>query len=150
MLLYFIFLKKSIHVFRNVLLNLPFKIVCKLKDIHDVFGLSDMPYIERSADGKIIGLRTIAGSNLTEAKSLTDDEILDFLKDNLDNKFLNSLLVHSDAGLIRLLEDLINLLTKKNIILFTELPEKAQEKIIEREQIREKISSQNIIVEDIL
>jgi len=53
-------------------------------------------------------------------------------------------------GLIRLLEDLINLLTKKNIILFTELPEKAQEKIIEREQIRGKISSQNIIVEDIL
>jgi hypothetical protein len=109
-----------------------------------------MPYIERSADGKIIGLRTIAGPNLTETKSLTDNEILEFLKNNLDNKFLNSLLVHSDAGLIRLLEDLINLLTKKNIILFTELPEKAQEKIIEREQIREKISSQNIIVEDIL
>ena len=109
-----------------------------------------MPYIERAADGKIIGLRTVAGSNLTETKSLTDDEILDFLKDNLDNKFLKSLLAHSDAGLIRLLEDLIDLLTKKNIILFTELPEKAQEKIIEREQIREKISSQNIMVEDIL
>jgi hypothetical protein len=52
--------------------------------------------------------------------------------------------------LIRLLEDLIALLTKKNIILFTELPEKAQAKIIEREKIREKISSDNIIVEDIL
>ena len=109
-----------------------------------------MPYIERSADGKIIGLRTVAGPNSTEKKSLNDDEVLDFLKDNLDNKFLKSLLAHSDAGLIRLLEDLIDLLTKKNIILFTELPEKAQEKIIEREQIREKISSENIIVEDIL
>jgi hypothetical protein len=109
-----------------------------------------MPYIERSADGKIIGLRTIAGQNSTEEKSITDEEILDFLKDNLDNQFLKSLLAHSDAGLIRLLEDLIDLLTKKNIILFTELPEKAQEKIIEREQIRGKISSQNIIVEEIL
>ena len=109
-----------------------------------------MPYIERSADGKIIGLRTVAGPNVTETKSLKDEEILNFLKDNLDNKFLESLLAHSDAGLIRLVEDLINLLTKKNIILFTELPEKAQEKIIEREQLREKISSQNIIVEDIL
>ena len=109
-----------------------------------------MPYIERSADGKIIGLRTVAGPNATETKSLKDEEILNFLKDNLDNKFLESLLAHSDAGLIRLVEDLINLLTKKNIILFTELPEKAQEKIIEREQLREKISSQNIIVEDIL
>lgn len=72
-----------------------------------------MPYIERSADGKIIGLRTIAGPDSTEKKSLTDEEILDFLKDNMDNKFLESLLSHSDAGLIRLLEDLINLLTKK-------------------------------------
>ena len=109
-----------------------------------------MPYIERSADGKIIGLRTVAGPNLTETKSLTDDEILDFLQDNLGNKSLKSLLAHSDAGLIRLVEDLIDLLTKKNIILFTELPEKAQEKIIERAQIREEISSQNIIVEKIL
>jgi len=109
-----------------------------------------MPYIERSTDGKIIGLRTVAGPNSNEVKSIKDDEVLNFLKDNLDNKFLESLLAHSDAGLIRLLEDLINLLTKKNIILFTELPEKAQEKIIERQQIREKISSQNIVVEDIL
>ncbi len=109
-----------------------------------------MPYIERNANGKIIGLRTIAGPNSTEQKSINDEEVLDFLKDNLDNKFLKSLLAHSDAGLIRLLEDLIDLLTKKNLILFTELPEKAQQKIIEREQIREKISKDNIIVEDIL
>jgi hypothetical protein len=109
-----------------------------------------MPYIERSADGKIIGLRTVAGPNSTETKSLTDDEILNFLKDNLDNTFLKSLLAQSDAGIIRLLEDLIDLLTKKNIILFTELPEKAQEKIIERAQIREKISSQTLMVEEIL
>lgn len=109
-----------------------------------------MPYIERSADGKIIGLRTVAGPNSTETKSLTDDEILNFLKDNLDNVFLKSLMAQSDAGIIRLLEDLIDLLTKKNIILFTELPEKAQEKIIERAQIRKKISSQNLMVEEIL
>lgn len=109
-----------------------------------------MPFVERSADGKIIGLRTETGPNCTEEKSINDEEILDFLKTNLDNKFLKSLLAHSDAGLIRLLEDLIDLLTKKNIILFTELPEKAQQKITERTQIREKMSSQNIIVEDIL
>jgi hypothetical protein len=87
-----------------------------------------MPYIERSADGKIIGLRTVAGPNSTEIKSLKDDEILDFLKDNLDNSSLKNLLVHSDTDLIRLLEDLIDLLTKKNIILFTELPDKRRKK----------------------
>lgn len=109
-----------------------------------------MPYIERAADGKIIGLRTVANPNTTEVKSLKDEEVLDFIKDNLDNNVLKGLLVQSDVGLIRLVEDLINLLTKKNIILFTELPEKAQEKINERAQIREKISSQDIIVDDII
>jgi hypothetical protein len=111
-----------------------------------------MPYLERSADGKIIGLRTVAGPNCTEACSLTDEETLDFLKDNVDEKFLKTLLIQSDAGLIRLLDDLIDLLTKKNIILFTELPEKAQEKILERAQIREKIASQNenLIVDEII
>jgi hypothetical protein len=124
----------------------------RLCRILKTFSFSDknMPYIERSADGKIIGLRTVAGQNAVEEKSVTDEEVLDFLKNNLDNQFLKSLLAHSDAGLIRLLEDLIDLLTKKNIILFTELPEKAQEKIIEREQIRERISFQDIIVKDIL
>jgi len=109
-----------------------------------------MPYIERSADGKMIGLRTVAGPNLTEMKSFSDDEILDFLKDNLDNDSLKILLAHSYTGFIRLVEDIIDLLMKKNIIRFTDLPEKAQEKIIERKQIREKISSQNLIVEDVL
>jgi len=109
-----------------------------------------MPFIERSADGRIIGLRMEAGPNCQEEKSINDEEVLDFLKDNLDNNFLKSLLAHSDAGLIRLLEDLIDLLTKKKIILFTELPEKAQQKITERTQIREKMASQDIIVEDII
>jgi len=109
-----------------------------------------MPYIELSAVGKMIGLRTVAGPNLTEMKSFSDDEILDFLKDNLDNDSLKILLAHSDTGFIRLVEDIIDLLMKKNIIRFTDLPEKAQEKIIERKQIREKISSQNLIVEDVL
>ena len=62
-----------------------------------------MPFIERSADGRIIGLRTEAGPNCQEEKSINDEEVLDFLKDNLDNNFLKSLLAHSDAGLIRLL-----------------------------------------------
>lgn len=109
-----------------------------------------MPFVERSEDGKIVALRTTAGPNAVEEKSINDEDVLVFLKENLDNSFLRNLLAHTDTGLIRLLEDLITLLTKKNVILFTELPEKAQEKIIEREKIREKISSPDIIVDDIL
>ena len=109
-----------------------------------------MPYVERSADGKIIGVRTAPGSNCTEEKPLSDHEVLDFLRNNLDNGVAEKLISQSDAGFIRILEDVIDLLIRKHIILFTELPEMAQRKIIERKKIREKIPSQNIIVEEIL
>lgn len=109
-----------------------------------------MLYVERSENGKIIGLRTEPGPDLAEAKTLADKEIIDFLENNLDSDPLRQLLINSDSGFIRLLEDLIDLLMKKNLIIFTELPEKAQEKIIERKKIRERISSQNLMVEEIL
>jgi hypothetical protein len=56
----------------------------------------------------------------------------------------------SDLGAVRILEDLIDVLIRKNIIQFTELPEHAQQRIRERKQLREKIVSQNLLVHDIL
>jgi acyl-coenzyme A synthetase/AMP-(fatty) acid ligase len=55
-----------------------------------------------------------------------------------------------DAGAIRILEDLIDLLVKKNIFMFTELPKDAQMKIQERRQLRQKIGKETIIVDDII
>jgi len=107
-------------------------------------------YVERSAEGKIIGLRKEPGPNSTEVKSLNDQEVVDFLEQNLEKDKLKLLLSQMDMGFIRLLEDLIDLLMKKNIVILTEFPKKAQEKLINRKLIREKISSQNLVVEDIL
>ena len=107
-------------------------------------------YIERSADGKIIGLRKEPGPNSAEVKSLSDQEVVEFLEQNLESDKLKILLSQTDMSFIRLLEDLIDLLMKKNIVILTEFPEKAQEKLIGRKRIREKISSQNLVVEDIL
>ena len=107
-------------------------------------------YVERSAEGKIIGLRKEPSPNSTEVKSLSDQEVVDFLEQNLENDKLKLLLSRTDMSFIRLLEDLIDLLMKKNIVILTEFPEKAQEKLISRKRIREKISSQNLVVEDIL
>jgi len=107
-------------------------------------------YIERSADGKIIGLRKEPGPNSAEVKSLSDQEVVEFLEQNLESDKLKILLSQTDMSFIRLLEDLIDLLMKKNIVILTEFPEKAQEKLINRKRIREKISSQSLVVEDIL
>jgi len=59
-------------------------------------------------------------------------------------------LQESDAEVARITEDLVHLLVKKNVILFTELPEVVQEKLISREKLRSKLqtSISPIISED--
>lgn len=46
----------------------------------------------------------------------------------------------SDLDIARITEDLIYLLVQKNVILFTELPEIVQEKLLSRETLRDKLS----------
>jgi hypothetical protein len=109
-----------------------------------------MLYVERAEDGKIIALHSSPKPNADEKKSIMDEEILDFLHTTVSADSRKLLLTLSDMGIIRLLEDLIELLIQKNIILFTELPEQAQGKITERKRFRETIASQNLMVDNIL
>ena len=109
-----------------------------------------MLYVERDRDGKIIALHSSPEPNAGEQKSVIDDEILEFLHTTVSADSRKLLLSLSDRGIIRLLEDLIDLLIQKNIIFFTELPPQAQERITNRKRIREKIASQELMVDDIL
>ncbi|MDX9746105.1 MAG: hypothetical protein WCX84_02720 [Syntrophales bacterium] len=110
-----------------------------------------MLYVERDKEGKIIALHNKPKHNATEQKKSIDQDILDFLEQNATNESWQTLLAISDMGFIRLLEDMVDLLIRKNVIIFTELPEKAQEKIMERKKIREKHASHSILtVDDII
>ena len=109
-----------------------------------------MLYIERDNSGKIISLHNKPEAGANEQKSIVDEEILEFLNRNVDTDPRVQLLSLSDIGIIRILEDLINLLVRKNIILFTELPEEAQEKIRNRKRLREKIDPDHLMADDIL
>ena len=109
-----------------------------------------MLHIERDDAGNIIALHIKAVPGVREQKSIMDEEILEFLNKNVDTDPWVQLLSLSDIGIIRILEDLIDLLIRKNIILFTELPEEAQAKISERKRVREKIGPDHLMVDDIL
>ena len=109
-----------------------------------------MLYVERDNDGNIIALHDKPENGADEQKSITDKEIIEFLSRSADSEPWMELLSLSDLGTVRILEDLIDLLIKKNIILFTELPEAAQAKINERKQIRQKLDTDQLTVDDIL
>ncbi len=109
-----------------------------------------MLYVERDEKGIIISIHRSPGPNAIESKPAVDKELLEFLNKTTSAEPGKMLLSLTDTGMIRLVEDLIDLLINKNVILYTDLSEQAQEKIQERKQIREKLSSQTLTVDDIL
>jgi len=109
-----------------------------------------MLYIERDDKGDITAVYNKSTAGVTEQKSLMDEEIIDFLNKSVDTDPWMQLLSLSDVGIIRILEDLIDLLIRKNVILFTELPEEAQQKIRDRKFLRERIIPDQLVVDDIL
>ncbi len=110
-----------------------------------------MVFIERDQDGKIIALRRgekgVAGE---ESASLNDEEVRAFLCSCGDLEAFTKQLAETDTDIIRVLEDLIDLLASKQVILFTDLPAEAQEKIQRRKKLRTQLADNPLIVDDIL
>jgi len=109
-----------------------------------------MLFIERDATGAIVALRKDEHGSGGEPVSLLDAEVLSFLKTIEDMEPLSHLLMTSDAAMVRVLDDLIDLLIAKKVILFTELPSAAREKILGRRQLRARMAGDHLMVEDIL
>lgn len=108
-----------------------------------------MIYLERDTQGKIIALRREYTPGM-ECRQSVDNEILEFLGHQKTDDAVLQILAATDVGIMRILEDLINLLISKNIIMSTELPEEAQNKLQQRQQIRQKIGRETLIVDDII
>lgn len=66
--------------------------------------------------------------------------------DNSEKEALFQALQTSDADLARVTEDLISLLVSKGLILFTELPEAVQTKLLKREQIRGQLGQHSVSI----
>jgi len=109
-----------------------------------------MLYIERNAEGKIVALHKQAGKTALEQKISIDEEVIAFLEGDAKAEALIHALTVTDNHLIRIIEDLIDLLVKKNIIMYTELPAEAQKKLQLRRQFRKNIAMADIIVDDIV
>ena len=109
-----------------------------------------MFYVERNQQGQIVAVRRDANVPGMESKESVDDEIIEFLGREETNDSIKHILASTDVGVMRILEDLIHLLVTKNIIMSTELPEDAQLKLRQRQQMRQRIGKETFIVDDIL
>ncbi len=109
-----------------------------------------MLFVERDKDGAIIAIRKNAIAPGQETASLLDLEVQAFFRASGEMENLSQLLILSDTSIVRVLEDLVDLLIDKKVILFTDLPSAAQEKLSGRKQIRRKIRGDDLMVEDVL
>lgn len=66
------------------------------------------------------------------------------MNDNQSKEQLINALAQSDAELARVTEDLISVLVQKGTILFTDLPEAVQAKLLDREALRDKLDGSKV------
>ncbi|WP_305857989.1 tryptophan synthase subunit beta like protein [Balneatrix alpica] len=93
-----------------------------------------MPYVERDASGAIVAVYATAQSQANEQVDPYSPELKSFLHQDVDST--QRLLRQSDLELQRVLEDVIDLLIDKGVLMFTELPSEAQKKLVSRKRIR--------------
>ena len=113
-------------------------------------GTSIMPYVLRNENGQIKSFHQEAPSPKAELMAPENyQEIIDFLKKTSSMYELHQVLSSSDSGIVRVLEDLIDLLCKNHVIAFTDLPASAQKKLTNRKNIRADISGiENLITDE--
>ena len=105
-----------------------------------------MPFVKRDARGAVITVSQVPGASCTEELSRDDPALTAFFTGIASEA---SSLDATDQDLIRVLEDVVDLLIAKGLILFTELPVDAQQKIMRRQQMRSAMGNTlDLISED--
>ncbi len=93
-----------------------------------------MLYVARNSDGVICEVHSMPLGDAQEAVPADHAEALQFIHERWRQNELNEL----DRDFVRVIEDTIELLIAKDVILFTDLPPKVQEKLLRRKEIRQK------------
>ena len=94
-----------------------------------------MLYAIRNPQGHITSLTTTPQGDASPV-DFEDPEVGIFLSKGGESATPQEFLERSDHEIGRILEDVIDLLVRKNVILFTELPEEAQQKLLTRKLAR--------------
>ncbi|KDE39215.1 hypothetical protein ADINL_2344 [Nitrincola lacisaponensis] len=106
-------------------------------------------FIKRNHCGKIVGISETQSVEFPEAADDRSEEFLDYLKcEACKATVAQTTLERSDTELVRVLEDVIDLLTHKGVIQFTDLPKAAQQKLLNRQNLRENHRSLKLIGDD--
>ncbi|MEG0968068.1 MAG: tryptophan synthase subunit beta [Pseudomonas sp.] len=106
-----------------------------------------MFYVQRDAQGQLVRVEAAPYAEYTEMLPADHAEIQDWFADDIVENSLKQL-KQSDLDMIRVLEDLIEVLTTKGVISITDLPAGAQAKLLNRSSAREALGGLNNLIDD--
>lgn len=103
-----------------------------------------MPFVSRDSNGKINAIYNQATINSNEQLAVNDPELSAFLSSTPDStepppEELYDLRL-SDLGLIRVLEDLVEVLIEKDVIRISDMPKIAIQRLKKRKMLRMKLA----------
>ncbi|SEK33024.1 tryptophan synthase subunit beta like protein [Halomonas daqiaonensis] len=101
-------------------------------------------YIKRDDDGRIELVSREETPECKEYLAADSPELLTFLME-FESAPGSARFQASDLAFVRVLEDVIELLMDKGVISFTELPEAAQQKVMERQTLRRRLNGLDLV-----
>lgn len=106
-----------------------------------------MFYVQRNAEGQVMRVEAQAYANFSETLSADHPDVQAWFASEVVASNLRQL-KQSDLDMIRVLDDLIQVLTDKGVIRVTDLPAAAQAKLMDRSQAREALGGLSHLVDD--
>lgn len=107
-----------------------------------------MHYIERDTGGRILRVEDEPFTGMTEQSADITAELGQWYKKQEARAATLLQLQQSDLEMVRVLEDLIDVLMSKGVISITDLPPAAQTKLISRAQARRTLSGLEGLIAD--
>ena len=102
-----------------------------------------MPYVKRDQNGEIIAIWKDAPEPGCEHLPDGDPQLAVFLSATKANGQFS---IASDLQMVRVIEDVINILIAKHVIVLTDLPEAVQNKLLQQRSRRENLLGSTAII----
>ncbi|AZD05604.1 tryptophan synthase subunit beta [Pseudomonas chlororaphis] len=106
-----------------------------------------MFYVQRDAQGQLVRVEATPYAEATDTLPADHSEIQQWFANEVVEVSLKQL-KQSDLEMIRVLDDLIQVLTSKGVIRVTDLPPAAQAKLMDRTQAREALGGLSHLIND--
>ncbi|CDF83907.1 conserved hypothetical protein [Pseudomonas knackmussii B13] len=98
-----------------------------------------MVYVQRDGHGKLLRVESQPFEGMNDTLAYQSDELKDWLEARTEVRSRLDLLRHSDLDLVRVLEDVVNVLVERGVIRYTDLPEAARRKLDDRAVARAEL-----------